>query len=280
MLDITNSDIQQRPEQTVEATRENHNTVWRDSIEGIKPVSNKILCRQIYKNVGSKTDAGVIKSTKHYNKDQYLTQNADRVFEVIANPLLLNPGLGEWMTDIETEVGDIVWTKHLDSIHAPVIAVGDVAKPEEAERYYFLNYYSLMVAKRKTRYVDWAKNKTDYLRDGDTFYRVIPLNGRILFSDIEEEEKSSLEFKKKKDFRFGKVEFKGKKVKWYHNGKSKDDLDGSIEPKVGDTVIFNHHVADNSIGYYIEDDMYRRFNGDKRYFALQRWFIEGVLENA
>lgn len=250
--------------------RESHNTIYLDSVKGVKPINNYVLCKKVTSNVGSKTGVGLIKSTEAYHRDQFLVQNVDRVYTVVAVPSYLTDKIGLWHTDIDVNVGDTVWAKPVNALESTVVKVefGD-----EMGEYRFINYHSLLVAKRACdgEYSQIDK-KSNFILDNDILYCVIPLNGYILFDEVYKSNNANIvSLKKERDYLYGTIRFIGNPVDYYIDKVNHDD-DKGVNVKIGDKVMF----VGEQRGIALEHDMYLSFYGNRKYFCLQRWVIASI----
>jgi len=199
------------------------------------------------------------------------------VYEVIRIPEKLTDAGGRWMTDIEIQVGDIVWVKHMSSLSAPVIF------DDKDNEYRLIEYFDLVVAKRVNRERHLNNTTSKYLVEDDIVYEVIPLNGYILVEDIYVDYKEKTALKKRvKDPLRGRVKYVGNPNKYYVYSKKKHmDLDRGVEIKQGDIISPELYQMNKSIENrkYLEEDMFAKFDGDKKYFYLQRPDINGIFRN-
>jgi hypothetical protein len=180
----------------------------------------------------------------------------------------------DWDTDIEIQVGDLVWSDYYNLHHCPIFQV-------EEKQYWIVTYDCLIVAKRKMgQYPEYGTTE-----DGgriplsmNTVYHTIPLNGYCLFNQINEGLTSKfLILDEKINKTKGITRFVGKRNREYTQQWSKgygrfipskkyDDID--IKP--GDEVLFRTEancLLENAQHRYFADE-------DLRY--EQRWNIIGI----
>jgi hypothetical protein len=246
--------------------KEKHQTVYVDSIDDLMPISNMVLCRSVKRNVGSRTKNGVIISSEYYHMNDYLPVGADRVMEIIKVPEIIQPRAGMWMPEIELQPGDIAWCSFIGSLNCVHIL------DKSGVIYKLIEYFDFKVVRRKTA----------------TGEDIIPLNGFVLMKDvyIEKPKISDLdivEFKPTIDYTRGIVAYIGKPNKYYtlrmKNGSFvKEDLESKSEIKAGDKVIFDDAICYGKIHPYLENKLYKCFDGDNMYFFLQRKDI-AFIEN-
>jgi co-chaperonin GroES (HSP10) len=163
----------------------------------------------------------------------------------------------DWETEIEIQVGDMVWFDYHSAHHCPIIQVED-------KKYRVLEYYNLIVAKR-----NWLWTLNIKIQKKVSFNpEIIPLNGYCLFEEISELPKTKLIIPFQHiDKKIGIVKFIGNKNKSYKNKKKFDDMDFKVEDK----VIFR-----NEVNNLLENSMHRIFSdGDLRY--NQRTDVLGIL---
>lgn len=258
---------------------EKHQTFWDLDVEKINPINNRVLCRKLTNNIKEKNNHGLY-YPEQYHQNQYLHQNSDIVFEVIAAPDILTEEGGRWKTTIEVIPGDLVWVDRTRSLHAPEVKGADGAV------YRLISYYDLIVAKRRTHNFTWGEPGQYIVSDEGTF-TVIPLNGYILCSDImvKQEDVGVIHNPGAGNFVSHRtkatVEYVGKRNEYYTISKSrKPDLDTTEEITPKQTIHlmdYNKNETININRNYLEDEMYSRFNGKKMYFYIQRPDINAIL---
>lgn len=209
-------------------------------------MNNYVLCGRIYDNINDRTIGGLQKVSEAYNRDQYLPQNVERIFEVIALPEKLTEERGFWKTSIEIQVGDKIISTYHDSLNSKLI------KTENRE-YRFILYYGIVAI----------------IRGED----IIPINGNILFSPVYEEHKTSLillDQNKVTDYRFGKVDYIGTPNEYYTKGYNVNE-DKGIEINKGDKIVFT--VPWGKFAPMLENPIHRKLSKD--YYYCQRYYIGG-----
>jgi hypothetical protein len=255
----------------------------------------------LFKSEEDTTPSGIIKVG---DTDFQPAMHANRISEVVMVPEELYYGLVwhkrrndatesmPWRTDMDLQVGDIVWHDYMNSLNCPVIDVED-----SDEQYKLLNYYDLYVAKRKIPYV--AKRKIPYMNfteevmfygeerklvvydgmgpfqyanENGEMFAIIPLNGYVLCEEVKETRSSELDvLDPHVDKKYGKVAFLGKKNYGYRRERIKDapiekDFDGEMDLVPGDVIVKKRP----EIHIMLEDPLHARFNGDTLYFVIQR----------
>lgn len=257
--------------------RETHETLYFKELKEIRTLNNLVLCRKITSNVDSITKSGIQKVAKDFHRDQYLPQNVDRCFEVVAVPDHMVEIFGSAVSDIEVQVGDIVWAVYLSSLNAKRIVTED-------EEYRFIPYTELILAKRRIREAnfEWKDVKTyrhKYLMEDERVYQIIPLNGFVVFSDVYEDVKTELQLpehlRKKLVENVGYVNFVGKPIKYYI-GKEKDYSEDGITVKGGDYIVL---LGGQKYAGNLEDAYHLSFNGDKKYRYIRRKYIGAILKS-
>lgn len=155
-----------------------------------------------------------------------------------------------WETNIELEIGDVVWHTFMEVDTMIDILVDD----EPDELYKLIRYDDIYLAKR-----------------GD---ELIPLNGYCLCEEIKKEQSSNIEVisvvddmtanPHGVDMTRGKIAYIGRPNKKYRIGLTEADLDGEDIIEVGDIIIkrrSDHHIR-------LEEDIHNKL--DKMYFIIQR----------
>lgn len=234
--------------------KETHDIAKVDSLEKFRMLSNYLLCRVI--PYPKTTKSGIIISIMTEN--QYMAQNADRVFEVVKLPERLRfVGVQKsavrpvsWVTDMDLKVGDKIWVTAFETVNCQQIII-------DGQNYSMIHYEEVRAAKRGEE--------------------IITVNGWILCHEIEHEERV-LEYSKKK---ISEKELrvlcpaKANKsyVREYKKGKyTHVYLDLEIEINPGDIII----KYDTRFGTPLEDDMHRTFDGDNKIICIQSRHIGGI----
>lgn len=240
------------------------------------------------KNEESQTPAGIWKIT---DTDWQPAVHANRISEIVMVPDELHyhlawhkkkPEVAEsmpWKTDMQVQVGDIVWHDYMDSLNCPIIIVRD----EPDEQYKLLNYYDLYVAKRSTSLSASPDNDLLYMNGvhlmvkNRTVFEIIPLNGYVLCEEVMEEKQGDLDvLDQHVNKKLGKVAFIGQKnyeYRWEQIKKPPKgrDLDGEDILEVGDVIVKKRP----DIHIMLEAPEHAKFNGSKMYFVTQRRNIYG-----
>ena len=257
--------------------KENHVTFYGIDIDKMKLINNNVLCRRLTYNAGGMTNYGIIHPEGRHENDK-LSQNADRMFEVCALPEKITYGTKGWMTDIELQIGDLVWVEESESLNAPVII------DDNNQEYRLIRYFEIVVAKRLVNNIE--KESTNYIVENGNIYRVIPINGYILCSDVYTEKSPGgriLTISEKTIERFkAKVEYVGKPNKYYFYSKGKcpdlDNIKVDIKPnQIIALEVKNKNPAVAITRKYLEEKMFSTFNGRKMYFFIQREDINAVI---
>lgn len=251
--------------------KEVHLTYNTKDVSEIKLINNKVLCKRLTDNVHNKTNSGLY-YPESMHENQRLGDNVDVVYEVAGVPdkLVVRPGF--WKTEIEIEVGDIVWANRKDALHCMVVV------DKGGIEYRLISYYSLIVAQREVHEFEWG-HKSSYIIKDDLTYKVIPLNGYVLCSDIKSPASSTVITTNKILREEAKVEYVGKPNEYYMRGKKHIDLDGeiSLKPKQRIHLDIPNKNKDIINRAYVEDSKFTRFNKDNMYFYIQRRSINAIL---
>ncbi|MBN1683765.1 hypothetical protein JW865_09470 [Candidatus Bathyarchaeota archaeon] len=234
----------------MKTARESHDTTKLDDINSVIPENNFVLCLRLHDNINDTTESGINKASEYYNRDQYLSQNVERIFQVVAIPGKIKEERGFWMTDLDVKVGDKVVVSYFDSLNSKVAKVGK-------KEYRFIKYFGIVAI----------------IKDDE----IIPVNGNILFSPVYIEPKKSniievIQTKKIIDYRFGIVEKTGKPNKYYTKGYN-INYDKDIDIKVGDKVVFTD--AWSKFAPVLEHELHRKL--DKEYYYCQRYQVGGKI---
>lgn len=259
------------------------------SISRVKKIlscRNEILVRTMYDNEEDVTPSGIIKVG---DTDWEPAAHANRISEVVMLPNTLYYGLKwhkkfpnatesmPWRTDIQIQVGDIVWHDYMNSLNCPILDVDD----EPGVQYKLLNYYDLYVVKRKEESAvsivlnpgeTFYYNGETYIIENEGMNKIIPLNGYVLCEEVLEEQKGDMDVLEKHiDKRYGRVAFVGKPNYGYRCERIKQppiekDKDGDMGLVPGDVIV----KKNPQIHIMLEDALHARFNGDTLYFIIQR----------
>jgi hypothetical protein len=150
-----------------------------------------------------------------------------------------------WDCDVDTQVGDVVWSHPLATKNCEEILVDD-------DVYKALRYEDLFVAKREPDIV-------------------IPLNGFCVLEIMEEEKLSELDLLPKGiDKTRARVKWNGKDNRKYFS-RVKSDI---ADLKEGDLVL----IDNKTFVFYLERNKYNaKFDEGKQYFVCQKSDLEFVL---
>lgn len=234
--------------------REIHRTINVNSILDFKPVNNYVLCRRVRSNFNPDEKTGLIKATHHFNRDQYLPQNVERVFEVISLPDKLDENIGHyWHAEIELKIGDYVIVEYFASLFSNVMMA-------DGYEYRAIPYYKIIT-------------KIEQSKNGGIWDRIQPINGYILFTPVYEKMPDFIivpDSAKRIDPRYGMIEFVSPANKYYLREK-KEYLDQDIKIKKGDKVMFikvHENVDPTKFAPILENKMHKVLG--KMYYYCQR----------
>jgi hypothetical protein len=260
--------------------------ISQQEFDSMRLMNNNVAIEITHRNAEEKTKSGIIivqdpkMLTAHSVETAEMhdsSQHLDRWGIVAKLPSKLKfaknskmSGM-DWDTDIEIQVGDLVWSDYYNLHHCPIFRI---INEEEYTDYWIVTYDCLIVAKRIT----YRDKYSSIVRDGDITEQIIPLNGYCLFNQINEGLTSKfLILDEKINKTKGITRFVGKRNREYTQQWSKgygrfipskkyDDID--IKP--GDEVLFRTEancLLENAQHRYFADE-------DLRY--EQRWNIIGV----
>jgi len=257
---------------------------------------NHVLIKMVFQAEGATTKSGVIIG---FNEDDVYAEGDDShsanlaevygIVEKVPQELYFNPDdpkSMDWETDMELEIGDMVWYSVLEAKNSVQLIC-------EGVLYKSVPYQDCYVAKRKIQKSDfiqlpfcnpkdpnthWRLKEEDNLVtefQGDNGWkldRAICLNGYVLCSPVYFDKISPLDAisDTQIDMTRGKVAFVGKPVKTYKNASYShiDDL------RVGDEVLLDK----NAPLFYLErSKQLATFDGDNQYWVTQRRRIAMVL---
>lgn len=240
--------------------------ISQQEFDSLRLLNNNVAIEIIHRNAEDKTASGLIivqdpalmtahdiNSAENYN----LSQHLDRWGCVAKLPDKLkyakhNKMFGmDWDTDIEIQIGDLVWADYYNLHHCPIFRV---MNNDSFRDYWIITYDCLIVAKRPLNNIKDPKGYRWFSSDGYKKYWTIPLNGYCLFTQINEGLQSKfLELSKEINKRKGIVKYTGSKNKNYNNKKWFDDID--IWP--GDEIIFRLDAE-----CLLEDEQHRFFEDE------------------
>lgn len=179
----------------------------------------------------------------------------------------------EWDTDMELKIGDIVNYHFLDIRTA--IEQDDYVLCD-GKAYFPIRYDRIFCAKRKM-----PKGSITITAGGNFVVgpdgrpeEVIMLNGYVLVKPVEEKIETILQLPQnvegRYDAKYGEVRFIGTPNRRYRENYPADDT----RLEAGMTVILDK-VCDITLEY----DIHTSFDGDKKYFRVQRNNIKGFFKN-
>ena len=166
-----------------------------------------------------------------------------------------------WECDLETQVGDMVWSHALNTKNAPEIMVDD-------RLYQTWPYEDLFVAKR---IVKKDLIQTSYLSKEILYQSIIPLNGNVILKTVYKDRLSELDnLPPEIDPTRGIVKWNGSDNKRYQ-ARGVADMQGLKE---GDLVV----IDKNTYPIYLERNKYNAtFDDGNLYYAIQKRHILGVI---
>ena len=237
-----------------DAQREVHRTINVNSIQDFKTVNNYVLCRRARNNFSPDDKTGLIKATHKYHQDQYLPQNVERVFEVVALPDELDETLDHyWHTQIDLKVGDYVIVDYFASLFSNVILTED-------QEYRAILYYKIIT-------------KISQSKIGGSWDKIQPINGYVIFTPVYEKLPKYVivpDSAKRIDPRYGMIQYTSPANEYYIREK-KEYLDQGINISKGDQVMFikiNENVDPKKFAPILEDEVHKVL--DKMYYYCQR----------
>lgn len=244
--------------------------IKKQEFDNLHLINNNVAIEIVHRNSEDKTASGLvivqdpslitvkdIASAENYN----LSQHLDRWGKVAKIPDKLKyakhkkiPGM-DWDTDIEIQVGDLVWADYYNLHHCPIFRVLD---DNSFRDYWIITYDCLIVAKR----IRYETIITTIPIQNETIYDIIPLNGYCLFEQINEGLQSKfLELPKEINKYKGIVKYTGSKNKNYNDTKWYDDID--IFP--GDEVIYRMDAE-----CLLEDEQHQFFENENLRYEQRR----------
>jgi hypothetical protein len=215
----------------------------------MKPQNNYVLCRRLQNHFKDRTKGGIQVATEAWNRDQYLTQNAERIYEVVALPEKLNEQSGFWKTTMDLRIGDRIIAQYHQTLNAKTI------HDDDGNEYRLLLYYGIIAAIRGTD--------------------IIPVNGYFLFTPVYKEYKTMLilpNLPKEIEYFSGKVEYVSEgNERYVKNDRGRLSVDKSrndtgIIISKGDTVKFM--LPWPMFAPPLEEEPFVTL--DKKYFYTQR----------
>jgi len=240
----------------------------KEELERAEIPMNHVLIKMVFRAEGATTKSGVIIG---FNEDDVYAEGDDshsaNLAEVhgvcVKTPKELyfnpdDPKSMDWETDMELEVGDMVWYSVLEAKNSVQLIC-------EGVLYKSVPYQDCYVAKRN----DYREiNGSPQL-----YYKIIPLNGFVLLRPLAMPQISPLDAisDTQIDMTRGKVAFVGKPVKTYKNA-SYNHIDDLL---VGDEVLLDK----NAPLFYLErSKQLATFDGDNQYWVVARRRIAMILK--
>ena len=227
-------------------------TVSFDSIENMRLMNNQVLIRVYFiPKDGVRTKSGIILAGMEWNENERVAR-----FGTVAkmpNKLVFKEDLPqhdkgnalyhmEHKTEIDIEVGDVVYFGRIAGGSSPIVKCGDIT-------YFLVNYAELIMR----------------IRDEV----ITPLNGFAIVSPVQQDKIEIkgliLNFNKKQNRQLGVVKYLGNPNERYYGSIMKD-----AECEVGDAVIFKGEFF-----MELDDDLFKSL--DEKLGYVQRCWIIGVL---
>lgn len=228
----------------------------KHQIETMTLVPNKILVKPTYGQ--HKVQIGDMELKVDF---QFSPEKHAPVTGIVSNICsTLIPNKMPWETKHEIKKGDYIVYSFESATYALDPNYGNLIIDEDNEPYLMIDYEDIFVVRRNDQ--------------------VIPVNGYILVSPIDEDTKTEsgliTSTQKQTSGIIGKVEYVGTRNECYYAaGKKRTDVyDFHEEVKVGHLVVFGLH-ADVPLEYEIHPTLQEK----KRFFRMQRRDILHILEN-
>jgi len=257
----------------------------KEELERAEIPMNHVLIKMVFQAEGATTKSGVIIG---FNEDDVYAEGDDShsanlaevygIVEKVPQELYFNPDdpkSMDWETDMELEVGDMVWYSVLEAKNSVQLICDGVL-------YKSVPYSDVYVARRELddltdcpamQGLDMSKIGKKITQKELLQLETICLNGYVLCSPVYFDKISPLDAisDTQIDMTRGKVAFVGKPVKTYKNASYShiDDL------RVGDEVLFDK----NAPLFYLErSKQLATFDGDNQYWVVARRRIALVLK--
>jgi hypothetical protein len=249
-------------------------------ISKIKPINNMVVVKTVIDDAARPYGkSGLILGKTA--KDQYLKNYTHRHFEVVYVPDKLyfpsskydfaSSGCAfRYRTDMELQVGDMVWVK-LRSGHR---AMGIIA--DDGQKYYFIHYANCYVAQRRSHHNEMGKQKQIVVKD-EAAWEVIPLNGNIICDKLYKKPFSSLHIKDKvEDLGKLKVKFTGSHSPSYFT----IIRDEFKEIELPETKLRRGMIVQADGPFMnVEGEYFHDFNGISQPVTIHRTNIASVIHN-
>lgn len=255
-----------------------------DSIDSMKMLNNRVLIK-IDPTVYEKTNSGLFVETASYLnennrfKPEFHAVRQGIVVKVPERYIYRENGIESHDTEIEVEIGDIVFFPLVESVN------GDLIKCDD-DFYLCINYETLHLAKRQV--VLLTNSDNSIIVDGK-LYEVIMLNGYLLCEPVYEETSKFAVEDKVKNKKLAKVVFSGNPVKYrdtkpmsihsttvdcrgYTDGKY---VPSNAEVKNGDTIMISKAVQGAEV--MLENDLHLHFDGKNNYRLVQRKYVDFIV---
>jgi len=246
----------------------------------MKILNNLVLLKAVIDNT-ERTYKGtsLILGVRPAVKDQYTKNYAKRHFEVVQVPDKLvfprsrfeffESGYAfRYRTEMELQVGDIVWVKLRSGHRATEIQLN-------GEKFYLVHYADCYVAQRRNLHRDLTKPSKNRIMKEDAYFDIIPLNGNLICEKMYKYPTDKFAIK-------DKVEEPGKlKVKFI--GSHSESYFSIVNEKFVELLIprFNvkHKDEVQADGPYlnVEGEYFHDFNGEYQPVAIHRTNIAMIL---
>lgn len=179
----------------------------------------------------------------------------------------------EWKTTIETQPGDIVYFRF--------VATGkDVCTDIDIDNthYVLINYRNFIVAKRKITEKEYNLLNDNKVKENDSYYKIISLNGYVLVEPIiVDEPKTDLLIpdtsKGKKSKNMAVVRYYGTPNECYRINEQDHYLESDFDLCNGTKVL----LSDNC-DIPLEYDLHSSLDGKKTFYRVQRRHILAKLD--
>jgi len=235
--------------------------------------ANHVIVEMTHNNDYAKSKGGIIvgladRATYAEGKNSLGADMQEVWGTVVKLPPKLNfdkedPNSMDWETDMELEIGDLVWFGIIESANCSEIVVGE-------RLYKIIPYEDLYVAKRDIKI---ERNKNDIIIGWNIVSQIIPLNGFVLCQTLNRRKISDLDVISEGHIDTTRciVRFVGKPNKQYKVESYVDFED--LQP--GDEVL----LAPRTPFLYLERKKYlSSFDGDNLYIVIPRRKISMLLK--
>lgn len=242
----------------------------KEELDRAKIPLNHILVKMLHTSEGIKTKGGItigfnLETVYAEGDNSWCADLAECYAETYKVPDNLfydpdDPNTMDIDTDMELQVGDMVWFSILESKNSPEVIC-------DGELYKSLPYADCYVAKRIIK-----EEPPITGRIGSTFTFRLPLNGYVLCEPCYESKLSDLDTlsEKKADMTRGVIKFIGTPPKGY----IREEYTHIDDLRVEDEVLFDPRTA---LFYLERSKSLAKFDGDNQYWCVPRRRIVTVL---